>query len=96
MLFATINPLIALGVVLTTGFTDAAYVMFTSAVMAKKRVPAASWSSLLYLLSSFAIINYTNNWLYLFFAAIGSWLGSFASMTFLRRPDGGATRPASE
>jgi hypothetical protein len=41
MLFTTINPLIALGVVLTTGFTDAAYVMFTSAVVAKKRVPAA-------------------------------------------------------
>jgi hypothetical protein len=82
--FANLNPVIALGVVLTTGLTDAAYVMFTSAVVARKRIPAASWSSVLYLLSSFAIISYTNNWVYLFFAALGSWIGAFASMTFLR------------
>jgi hypothetical protein len=82
--FASINPLVGLGVVLTTGLTDAAYVMFTSAVVARKRVPAASWSSILYLLSSFAVISYTNNWVYLFFAALGSWIGAFASMTFLR------------
>jgi hypothetical protein len=86
MLFSTINPLIAFGVVVTTGLTDAAYVMFTSAVLARKRIPAATWSSILYLLSSFAIINYTHNWLYLLFAALGSWFGAFASMTFLRQP----------
>jgi hypothetical protein len=50
MLFSTINPLIAFGVVVTTGLTDAAYVMFTSAVLARKRIPAATWSSILYLL----------------------------------------------
>jgi hypothetical protein len=83
VLFASINPLIAAGVVLTTGFTDAAYVMFTSAVVARKRVPAATWSSVLYLLSSFAVISYTHNWVYLVFAALGSWIGAFASMTFL-------------
>ena len=33
MLFSTINPLIAFGVVVTTGLTDAAYVMCTSAVL---------------------------------------------------------------
>jgi hypothetical protein len=87
MVFATINPLIAAGVVLTTGLTDAAYVMFTSAVVAEKRVPAATWSSILYLLSSFGVISYTNNWVYLFFAALGSWIGAFASMTFLRGPE---------
>jgi hypothetical protein len=76
MLFSTINPLIAFGVVVTTGLTDAAYVMFTSAVLARKRIPAATWSSILYLLSS---------WLYLLFAALGSWFGAFASMTFLRQ-----------
>ena len=42
MLFSTINPLIAFGVVVTTGLTDAAYVMFTSAVLAQKRIPAAT------------------------------------------------------
>ena len=45
MLFSTINPLIAFGVVVTTGLTDAADVMFTSAVVARKRIPAATWST---------------------------------------------------
>jgi uncharacterized membrane protein YhaH (DUF805 family) len=81
-----IDPLIAAGVVLATALTDAAYVMFTSAVIARKRIPAASWSSIWYLLSSFAVISYTNNWLYVCFAALGSWIGAFASMTFLHRP----------
>jgi len=43
---------------------------------------------ILYLLSSFAINNYTYNWLYLLFAALGSWFGAFASMTFLRTTGG--------
>jgi hypothetical protein len=64
--------------------------MFTSAVAARRRVPAASWSSVWYLLSSYAVINYTDNWLYVVFAAVGSWLGAFVSVSFLQRPSGGA------
>src|ERR1700689_882518 len=85
----SINPLTATAVVIATAATDAVYVMFTSAVVARKRVPAASWSSVWYLLSSFAVISYTENWVYVAFAAIGSWLGAFASITFLHRPPGG-------
>jgi hypothetical protein len=29
------------------------------------------------------------NWVYVLFAAVGSWIGAFASMTFLHRPPGG-------
>ncbi len=82
---APIDPWVAAGVVLATAATDAVYVMFTTAVVAKKRVPAASWSSLWYLLSSFAVISYTNNWIYVCFAAAGSWIGAYASMTVLHR-----------
>ena len=56
-----IDPLIAAGVVVATALTDATYVMFTASVVARKRVPAATWSSVWYLLSSFAVISYTNN-----------------------------------
>jgi hypothetical protein len=84
-----IDPLTAIGVVLATAATDAVYVMFTSAVVARRRVPAATWSSLWYVLSSYAVISYTENWIYVAFAAIGSWLGAFASITFLHRPTGG-------
>ena len=81
-----INPLTAIAVVLATAATDAVYVMFTSAVVARKRVPAATWSSVWYLLSSFAVISYTDNWVYVAFAAIGSWIGAYASITYLHRP----------
>ena len=86
MIFSTIDPLIATGVVLATAATDAVYVMFTSAVVARHRVSAATWSSIWYLLSSFAVIHYTENWIYVAFAAAGSWIGAFASLSFLHRP----------
>ena len=41
MLLGT-DPLVALGVVLATAATDAVYVMFISAVVARRRVPAAA------------------------------------------------------
>ena len=40
---AAIDPLTAGAVLLATAATDAVYVMFTSAVVARKRVPAATW-----------------------------------------------------
>ena len=82
---ASIDPLTATAVVIATAATDAVYVMFTAAVAARRRVPAASWSSVWYLLSSYAVISYTQNWIYVLFAAVGSWLGAFASMTFIHR-----------
>jgi uncharacterized membrane protein YhaH (DUF805 family) len=93
-----IEPWLALGVVASTAATDAVYVMFTSAVMARRRVQAASWSSAWYLLSAFAVISYTQNWIYVCFAAVGSWLGAYASVTLLqRRPEraGQAGRPVA-
>ncbi|HVP49690.1 MAG TPA: hypothetical protein VMT56_00560 [Candidatus Bathyarchaeia archaeon] len=83
---AQIDPLLALGVGCSTAATDAVYVMFNAAVSARKRVPAATWSSVWYLLSAFAVISYTHNWVYVVFAALGSWVGAFLSMTWLRRP----------
>jgi hypothetical protein len=87
-----LNPLLALGVVLSTAATDAVYVMFNASVSARRRVPAASWSSLWYLLSAFAVISYTHHWVYVLFAALGSWIGAFLSITFLAR-DKPLTRP---
>ena len=74
---SAIDPLTAAGVVLATAATDAVYVMFASAVVARRRVPAATWSSVWYVLSSYAVISYTENWIYVAFAAVGSWLGAF-------------------
>ena len=81
----TIDPWLALGVLVSTAATDAVYVMFNAAVSSRKRLPAATWSSVWYLLSAFAVISYTKNWAYVAFAAAGSWIGAYLSMTFLHR-----------
>ena len=80
-----IDPLLALGVVLSTAATDAVYVLFNAAVSSRRRLPAATWSSIWYLLSAFAVISYTRHWIYVLFAATGSWIGAYLSMTFLGR-----------
>ena len=80
-----LDPLLALGVLVSTAATDAVYVMFNAAVSSRRRIPAATWSSIWYLLSAFAVISYTRNWIYVCFAALGSWIGAYLSMTFLGR-----------
>lgn len=82
-----LNPLIAAGVMASTATTDAVYVLFSSAVAARRRISAASWSSIWYLLSAFAVISYTGNPIYVLFAALGSWLGAFGAVSWLNRMD---------
>jgi hypothetical protein len=83
----TPNPMIALGVMASTACTDAVYVLFTAAVGARRKILAASWSSVWYLLSAFAVISYTGNPVYVIFAAAGSWLGAFGAVTWLGKAD---------
>jgi hypothetical protein len=33
--------------------------------------------------------HYTENWVYVGFAAAGSWIGAFATISFMHRPAGG-------
>jgi uncharacterized membrane protein YhaH (DUF805 family) len=80
-----VDPLIGLGVAAATAVTDAAYVFFNAAVQARRRVWAANWSGIWYLLSAFAVISYTQHAIYVLFAAAGSWVGAFVSVTYLRR-----------
>ena len=85
---AHLEPWLAVGVLLSTAATDAVYVMFNAAVSSQRRLPAATWSSVWYLLSAFAVISYTKNWIYVCFAAAGSWIGAYLSMTLLHRAKG--------
>jgi len=89
MPMTAVDPLTAVGVLVATAATDAVYVMFTGAVVNRKRLSAANWSALWYMLSSYAVISYTENWMYVAFAAIGSWVGAYLTITFLHRPPGG-------
>ena len=78
----TVDPLISLGVLVATAATDAAYVKFTSAVVAKHALHAANWSGIWYMLSSFAVISYTQNWVYVAFAIVGSWIGAYVTLRY--------------
>lgn len=93
--FAHVHPLLAIGVVVSTAATDAVYVFFTAAVSARHRISAATWSSAWYLLSSFAVITYTRDWTYVLFAALGSWIGAYFSMTLLHPPARNAPAPVA-
>jgi hypothetical protein len=83
---ANIDPWIALGVVAATALTDAVCVLFTSSIIHRKDLAAANWSAMSYMLSAFAVISFTNNWVYVVFAALGSWIGAYATMKYLHRP----------
>src|SRR5215469_13433608 len=60
----SLNPLLAIGVVVSTATTDSVYVLFNAAVSDRRRIRAASRSSIWYLLSAFAVISYTHNAVY--------------------------------
>jgi hypothetical protein len=93
--FSQVHPLLAAGVVVSTAATDAVYVFFTAAVSGRRRISAATWSSVWYLLSSFAVITYTRDWTYVVFAAVGSWIGAYLSMSFLHPPARGTPAPVA-
>ena len=80
-----VSPYIAIAVFGATAVTDAAYVFFNAAVVARHRIRAANWSSVWYMLSAFSVISYTENPVYVVFAAAGSWIGAYASVTWLVR-----------
>jgi hypothetical protein len=79
------NLLIALAVFGATIVTDAVFVMFTAAVSARHRFRAANWSAVWYLLAAVSVISYTSNAVYVVFAAAGSWVGAYVSITWLNR-----------
>jgi uncharacterized membrane protein YhaH (DUF805 family) len=79
------NLLVALAVFGATIVTDAVFVMFTAAVASRHRFRAANWSAIWYLLAAVSVISYTSNAIYVVFAAAGSWVGAYVSMTWLNR-----------
>jgi phage-related minor tail protein len=81
---ANIDPLIALGVFAATALTDAVCVLYTASVAHRRDLAAANWGSLTYMLSAFAVISFINNWVYVVFAALGAWIGAYATMKYLR------------
>ncbi|HLH77693.1 MAG TPA: hypothetical protein VKV28_12895 [Candidatus Binataceae bacterium] len=89
----TWSPLIGLAVSASTATTDAAYVLYNAAIVSRRRVAAATLSSVWYLLAAFAVISYTSNPIYVLFAAAGSWAGAFGAVSWLGHRDQRNVKP---
>ncbi len=57
--------------------TDALYAKYTLDVANYNPFKAATTGSIIHFLLAFGVINYTQNWLYIFPLALGSWIGTF-------------------
>lgn len=68
---------IALAIVFVYAATDALYAKYTLDVARYNEYNAALTGSVIHIFIAFGVINYTQNWLYIFPLAIGSWIGTF-------------------
>lgn len=75
--FKTFNPLVALCVLVAYIIIDALYAKYTLDVANYNEYKAANIGVAIHFLIAFGVINYTQNWLYVFPLAIGSWIGTF-------------------
>lgn len=72
-----INPATAVGVFLLTAGMDALHAVYTKAVGDERAVLAASSGSVIYIVSAFAVIQYTQDWRYVIAMCAGSWVGTY-------------------
>lgn len=75
--FKTFNPIMALCVLVAYIIIDALYAKYTLDVANYNEYKAANIGVSIHFLIAFGVINYTQNWLYVFPLAIGSWIGTF-------------------
>jgi hypothetical protein len=75
--FEAFNPIVALSVLIAYVVIDALYAKYTLDVANYNEYKAATIGATIHFLIAFGIINYTQNWLYIFPLAIGSWIGTF-------------------
>lgn len=76
-LLKNFNPFIGLLVLITYAITDALYAKYTLDVTNHNPAKAANTGALIHFFLAFGVINYTQNWLYIFPLALGSWVGTY-------------------
>lgn len=75
--FQTFNLFIALLILIAYVITDALYAKYTLDVANYNEIKAATVGATIHFFLAFGVINYTQNWLYIFPLAIGSWIGTY-------------------
>jgi hypothetical protein len=67
--------------VLAAYFTlDLIYAKYILSVSSKNEYRAATFGVLVNILVALGVISYTNNWMYIFPLAVGSWFGTFCAV----------------
>jgi len=56
--------------------------LYTVAVISKRAIMASTSGAGIYLMTSYGVINYTQNYWYIVFIVLGSWLGTY---TYVKR-----------
>lgn len=74
--------LIAFGVLFGYVVVDSLYAKYTLEVVSLEPVKSANIGAGMHLLLAFGVLNYTENWLYVFPLIIGSWLGTYLVVRF--------------
>ena len=71
------SPTIFVAVLVATLVTDAFWALYMIYVNKKSPILAASYGSLIHILTAFTVISYTQNYLYLIPLVIGSFIGTY-------------------
>lgn len=85
LLYNNFNWLMALGVMISYVVVDGLYAKYTLEVVSLKPFMSATIGAGMHFLLAFGVINYTENWLYIFPLAIGSWVGTYLVVKFEKR-----------
>lgn len=73
----TFNFAIAALILVVYAITDALYAKYTLDVANCNEYKAATVGASIHFFIAFGVINYTQNWLYIFPLVIGSWIGTY-------------------
>jgi uncharacterized membrane protein len=78
------SPLIFLSVFAATLVTDALWALYMVHVSKKSPFRAAGYGSLIHILSAFTVISYTKDTLYIIPLVIGSFLGTYLTVKYVK------------
>ncbi len=79
------NPLIALGVFAAYVLVDGLYAYYTLAVVKRSAIAAATTGAAMHFLLALGVISYIKNYYYIIPLALGSWLGTYIVVRFIKK-----------
>ncbi|MEZ0208666.1 MAG: hypothetical protein ACAH17_00610 [Candidatus Paceibacterota bacterium] len=78
------SPFIFVGVFLATLVTDALWALYMMRVTDRKPFLAASYGTLIHILTAFTVISYTENYYYIIPLLTGSFMGTYLAVKYIK------------